>query len=394
MLHISSLLNATPGVQPVGDASNITINDNDTNGNIPDENDSAFGGSLLGTEADSLEESITDYPYENGRRYHAFKDGEYWGPNDDSANESHDVAHHLYLLTLDGKLHLAPIAQPHNILDVGCGTGIWAIEMADAYPCAHVVGTDLSPTQPMFVPPNCAFEIEDFNCPWTYPIDHFDFIHVRELFGSVFDWDDFLLQAFEHMKSGGYVEIVEHSVCPVSDDSTVNEESFFTLWGKTVVELGENIGKTFEIWKDGKAKLKTAGFEDIVETRFKWPVNGWPSPEFRTCGNDGNMSWKKLRELGIWNQVRLHDGIEGLMLRLLTKDKMWSYEEAQIFMGKMRKEIKNVNTHAYIDVSIVYGRKPGGRNLSALSQENPSLAISKNWPFENVIPEGYQGVIT
>lgn len=78
MLHISSLLNPAPGAQPAGDASNIAPNGNDTNGSLPDDNDSAFGGSLLGTEADSLEESITDYPYENGRRYHAFKDGEYW----------------------------------------------------------------------------------------------------------------------------------------------------------------------------------------------------------------------------------------------------------------------------------------------------------------------------
>jgi ubiquinone/menaquinone biosynthesis C-methylase UbiE len=29
-----------------------------------------------------------------------------------------------------GKLHLAPIGDhPQRILDIGCGTGIWAIEM-------------------------------------------------------------------------------------------------------------------------------------------------------------------------------------------------------------------------------------------------------------------------
>lgn len=63
-------------------------------------------------------------------------------------------------------------------------------------------------------------------------------------------------------------------------------------------------------------------------------------------------------------------------------------------MGKMRKEIKDLSIHAYIDVSIVYGRKPGGKMLSAVSQEKSSLAVSKNWPFESVIPEGYQGITT
>lgn len=30
-------------------------------------------------------------------------------------------------MTLEGLLHLAPINNPHNILDLGTGTGIWAM---------------------------------------------------------------------------------------------------------------------------------------------------------------------------------------------------------------------------------------------------------------------------
>ena len=40
--------------------------------------DSAFGGSLIGCDTDTLASYITDYRYENGRRYHAYRDGEYW----------------------------------------------------------------------------------------------------------------------------------------------------------------------------------------------------------------------------------------------------------------------------------------------------------------------------
>lgn len=40
--------------------------------------------------------------------------------------------HHIFGLLLGGELHLAPIGRnPQNILDVGTGTGIWAIEMAE-----------------------------------------------------------------------------------------------------------------------------------------------------------------------------------------------------------------------------------------------------------------------
>lgn len=48
----------------------------------------------------------------------------------------------------------------------GTGTGIWAIDMADTYPAAQVIGTDLSPVQPIFVPPNCRFEVDDFELDW------------------------------------------------------------------------------------------------------------------------------------------------------------------------------------------------------------------------------------
>lgn len=43
---------------------------------------------------------------------------------------------------------MAPIDNPKTILDVGTGTGIWAIEMGDMFPDAKIIGTDLAPTQP------------------------------------------------------------------------------------------------------------------------------------------------------------------------------------------------------------------------------------------------------
>lgn len=68
-------------------------------------------------------------------------------------------------------LHQRPLALPHHILDLGCGTGIWTVDMAqylehcpeapswmDAYtlffsssslyPSARLVGLDLNYTQP------------------------------------------------------------------------------------------------------------------------------------------------------------------------------------------------------------------------------------------------------
>lgn len=59
-----------------------------------------------------------------------------------------DLTHHVITLLLGGELFLAPLDQPRRVLDIGTGTGLWAIEMADRFPRALVVGTDLSPIQP------------------------------------------------------------------------------------------------------------------------------------------------------------------------------------------------------------------------------------------------------
>lgn len=57
-------------------------------------------------------------------------------------NEDLDLQHNLYLLTLDYKLGLAPPndkdSSVKRVLDVGTGTGLWAIEFGDEHPEAEV----------------------------------------------------------------------------------------------------------------------------------------------------------------------------------------------------------------------------------------------------------------
>jgi len=122
--------------------------------------DSAYGDNDTESATTSLRSAVFAYHYENGRRYHAYRKGAYWGPNDEASSDTLDIFHHICTLTLGGKLFLAPISEnPQRVLDVGTGTGIWAIDFADQFPSAQVIGTDLSPIQPSDVPPNVYFEV-------------------------------------------------------------------------------------------------------------------------------------------------------------------------------------------------------------------------------------------
>lgn len=42
------------------------------------------------------------------------------------------MGHHIYSLLLRGGLYLAPIGDnPQRVLDLGTGTGIWALDFAE-----------------------------------------------------------------------------------------------------------------------------------------------------------------------------------------------------------------------------------------------------------------------
>lgn len=179
--------------------------------------DSTFGdGGNISTM--TLESMFADYPEKYGRTYHNYYGAQYPYLNDEQELDRLDMQHATLLHLLGGKLILAPISpSPQRILDIGTGTGIWAIDMADMYPSADVIGIDISPTQPSWAPPNCAFFIENSNKDWTFDME-FDLIHCRLLHMAVKETKLFE-QSMRHLKRGGWLEIKEFApmVCDVGN---------------------------------------------------------------------------------------------------------------------------------------------------------------------------------
>jgi SAM-dependent methyltransferase len=170
------------------------------------DNDSALGDENDRLSTVSISSSIMKYREENGRTYHAYKDGKYLGPNDEPERDRLDLQHHLFTLTFSGRLHISPVGRDgepiHRVLDVGTGTGIWAIDFADEHPETEVLGIDLSAIQPSFVPPNVSFQVDDLEEPWSFrESEKFDFIYARMMTSSFADWPRFFEQAFEWVLS-------------------------------------------------------------------------------------------------------------------------------------------------------------------------------------------------
>lgn len=256
-------------------------------------------------------------------------------------------------ILLDDRLYICPIKEPQRVLDVGCGTGIWAIDFADEHPETEVIGVDISPIQPEFVPPNCRFELDDVTAAWTFPENYFDMIHVRCMFGSVADWPKLYEEVYNHLTPGGYICELEMTIEFKSDDGTVPEDHIMAVWSRTFVEAGEKWGQTFKIADRCKQHIIDAGFEDVHEVRYKLPCGGWSSD-------------KKMKEVGRWNFLHCYQGAEGWALFLcthvlgvrftsVTKDcadgiSQWKVDEARVFIAQFKNACKDRNVHSYFEV--------------------------------------------
>ncbi|MCJ1258421.1 hypothetical protein MMC24_006254 [Lignoscripta atroalba] len=261
-------------------------------------------------------------------------------------------SHHLFLLTLDDKLFLAPIRDPKKVIDVGTGTGIWAQDFADQFPHADVVGTDLSPIQPDFAPPNLRFEIDDCCSTWTYPPNHFDFIHIRCMYGSVAEWPAFYFECYDmlydvyrakiqrrHLVPGGYIEQAEISVRVCSDIGDIDPDSVWGENNRLFFCAGEASGRTLVIQEKLKGLIEEAGFVDVVEHQYRWPLGAWSQDQ-------------KLRDLGRWNQHRWEEGLEGWSMAFCTRIMGWSYEQVKAWNVETKRTMRDRSLHIYQNVFV------------------------------------------
>ncbi|KAL2017405.1 hypothetical protein VTK56DRAFT_2207 [Thermocarpiscus australiensis] len=315
-----------------------------------DDADSSYEEDIVSSTA-SLSSSILEYRTIQGRTFHSERSwtARYWGPNDERQNECMDIIHHLLTLVMEGKLFRAPLdgKKIQKVLDVGTGTGMWAIDFADAHPHAEVIGTDISPIQPSWVPPNLRFEIEDATQPWTFRPGSFDLVHMRYLFGSIADWAELFRQAYRVLRPGGYVESFEADAHVTSEDGSIAAGSPLDQWAKVFAEGGKKFGRSFLVVEEDLQRkgLEAAGFTNLVEWNFNCPMTGWPAD-------------RRLRELGEYCHLSMEQDLEGMILYTFKQIMGWSTEEIHAYIAHLRRQLRDKSVHPIFKLRCIYAQKP------------------------------------
>ncbi|KXH44085.1 hypothetical protein CSIM01_04389 [Colletotrichum simmondsii] len=325
---------------------------------VTDDSASELGESIASSST-SLSSSVLDFRLENGRTYHRYKDGKYHIPNDESEADRLDLQHNIFLLTQDNKLGLAPPNDPKSkvkrVLDVGTGTGIWAVDFGDEHPEAEVLGMDLSPSMPEFVPPNVKFEVDDLEEPWTYS-QPFDYIHSRAMNSSVSDWKAYLKKCFDNLTPGGYFEMQEFDLYLKSDDGTLKPDHAVSKCIDLMYDASVKFGRPYQHVAPLAEVMKEVGFVDMTMHVDKWPTNPWARQ-------------RKYKELGMWNNENMTSGVEGFTMAAFTRAHEWKREEVQVFLIDVRKDLKDRSIHAYWPVYFIYGRKPEAEKTEGEQQQ-------------------------
>lgn len=179
---------------------------------------------------------------------------------------------HFALREAVGASYMAPLLNPALILDIGSGTGRWALDLCAEFPEALVVALDLQAATQHTVP-NYRFVRGDVLQGLPFADDTFDFVHQR-LLGTGLPlkaWAAEVRELVRVSRPDGWVELVEGRF-QLEPAGEATAELFKLAWRLAGLLGLDTTGITFQTL-DGY--LRRAGAVDVQRQTLEIPVGEW-----------------------------------------------------------------------------------------------------------------------
>lgn len=276
------------------------------------------------------------------RTYQSYRQGAYALPNDSQEQDRLDLQHETIRRHMNDRLYYAPIEDPKTVLDIGTGTGIWAIRFAEEHPRCHVVGTDLSLIQPAKRPPNTIFIRHDAeNDTWNFPCT-FDFIHLRLMFVCFFDFTTILQGIWDNLTPGCWVEFQDHTP-EVFAPSGEPIHSAVSEWCRQFTKGLYAMGHDPMRMKYLRVRLEEFGFTCVHQIVQPYLVGGW---------HPDNL----LNNAGYIGKFNIFHGVDST-IRMLRASGM-TEQQIHHMMYQVKDEIAERQVAQYGNFYIIWARKP------------------------------------
>jgi ubiquinone/menaquinone biosynthesis C-methylase UbiE len=185
---------------------------------------------------------------------------------------------------------LAGIAR---ILDIACGPGGWATEVAFHYPDIEVVGVDINENMVKYARAmakvqrleNVSFEIMDIKQGLKFPDNSFDLVNARFIIGFMDNasWPELLQGCYRILRAGGILRLTEN------ETEVSNSRALQRLWGCFCRVLAMQ-DRTFSVDQCSigitpmfDRLLREAGFEQIAERPYLLKSSYGAPLHYSTC---------------------------------------------------------------------------------------------------------------
>jgi ubiquinone/menaquinone biosynthesis C-methylase UbiE len=143
------------------------------------------------------------------------------------------------------------LSNIHDILDIGCGPGGWALDVARNYPDKQVTGFDISQIMVAFAQyqareqqlPNVHFVVMDALKPLDLPDNAFDFVNARFIAGFMPKayWPRLVQECLRVLRPGGIIRLTEFETT-ISTSAT--SEKLGEMFARALQKAGQSFSPT------------------------------------------------------------------------------------------------------------------------------------------------------
>ncbi|KAJ7439783.1 S-adenosyl-L-methionine-dependent methyltransferase [Mycena latifolia] len=230
-----------------------------------------------------------------------------------------DDMHSGFRQYFGGQLCLAHIAKerPGKIIDLGCGSGAWAIQAAVKFPDAEVLAVDISPLPDRTLPSNVVFARGDVTKELNFDPETFDIVHCRFVVAHIQNARDAIERAARLVSPGGLLLLADMDMSRLRDTAGPTVHRVLSRFMESMAARGADA----EIGKKLEGIIGSLGsFERVHADKISVPCSG-TSPDHDSAANTLGLVIKTSMTRVFVDFGRRHSG------QAISEDMIKQYDE-------------------------------------------------------------------